>query len=154
MLSRVFVAIVGLQMYSWDHSPDTTKNHILSYNIIMSNFSSYYMLWSVRETIIFFIAHCLFVFCYQCKYLGHKAFISSWITRRTLRNRYAEAYYPVPGEGHGNPLRHIVEIPWTKEPDGLQSIGLQRIGHDWVTKQSCLEALQRDNKYYYYYFCY
>ena len=25
------------------------------------------------------------------------------------------------------------ENPWTKEPDGLQSKGSQRIGHDWVT---------------------
>ena len=24
-------------------------------------------------------------------------------------------------------------IPWTEEPDGLQSMGLQRIGHNWVT---------------------
>ena len=26
-------------------------------------------------------------------------------------------------------------IPWTEEPGGLQSVGLQRIGHDWATKQ-------------------
>ena len=26
------------------------------------------------------------------------------------------------------------EIPWTEEPGGLQSMGLWRIGHDWVTK--------------------
>ena len=25
-------------------------------------------------------------------------------------------------------------IPWTEEPGGLQSIGLQRVGHDWVTE--------------------
>jgi len=25
-------------------------------------------------------------------------------------------------------------IPWTEEPGGLQSIGLQRVGHDLVTK--------------------
>ena len=25
------------------------------------------------------------------------------------------------------------EIAWTEEPDGLQSIGLQRAGQDWVT---------------------
>ena len=25
------------------------------------------------------------------------------------------------------------KIPWTEEPGGLQSIGLQRIGHDWAT---------------------
>ena len=24
-------------------------------------------------------------------------------------------------------------IPWTEEPDGLQSMGLQRFGHDQVT---------------------
>ena len=27
------------------------------------------------------------------------------------------------------------EIPWTEEPDGPQSTGLHRIGHDLVTKQ-------------------
>ena len=25
------------------------------------------------------------------------------------------------------------EIPWTEEPGGLQSMGLQRVEHDWVT---------------------
>ena len=24
-------------------------------------------------------------------------------------------------------------IPWTEEPGGLQSMGSQRVGHDWVT---------------------
>ena len=27
------------------------------------------------------------------------------------------------------------QIPQTEEPGGLQSVGLQRIGHDLVTKQ-------------------
>ena len=27
------------------------------------------------------------------------------------------------------------EIPWTEEPDGLQSIGSQRVRHDLLTKQ-------------------
>ena len=26
------------------------------------------------------------------------------------------------------------ESPWTEEPGQLQSMGLQRVGHDWVTK--------------------
>ena len=26
-----------------------------------------------------------------------------------------------------------LRIPWTEEPDRLQSMGLQRVGHDWVT---------------------
>ena len=28
------------------------------------------------------------------------------------------------------------KIPWTEEPDRLQSMGLQRVGHDWVTSLS------------------
>ena len=28
------------------------------------------------------------------------------------------------------------ESPWTQEPGGLQSMGLQRVGHDWVTKHT------------------
>ena len=28
------------------------------------------------------------------------------------------------------------EPPWTEEPFGLQSMGLQRAGHDWVTKHN------------------
>ena len=27
------------------------------------------------------------------------------------------------------------EIPWTEKPDGLQSTGSQRVGHDLVIKQ-------------------
>ena len=27
------------------------------------------------------------------------------------------------------------EIPWAEEPGGLQSTGLQRVGHDLATKQ-------------------
>ena len=28
------------------------------------------------------------------------------------------------------------KIPWTEEPDGLQSMGLLRVGHDWATSLS------------------
>ena len=28
------------------------------------------------------------------------------------------------------------KIPWTEEPGGLQSMGLQRVGHNWVTSLS------------------
>ena len=44
-----------------------------------------------------------------------------------------------PGERNGNPLQYsCLEIPWTEEPGGLQSMELQRIGHDLVTKQQKL----------------
>ena len=33
-------------------------------------------------------------------------------------------------------------IPWTQEPGGLQSIGSQRVGHDWETNtQGKLKSL-------------
>ena len=36
-----------------------------------------------------------------------------------------------PGEGNGDPLQyHCLENLMDKEPGGLQSMGLQRIGHD------------------------
>ena len=31
---------------------------------------------------------------------------------------------------------HAWKIPWTEEPGRLQSMGLQRVGHDWVTSLS------------------
>ena len=41
-----------------------------------------------------------------------------------------------PGGGNGNPLSILAwEIPWTEEPGGLQSLGLQRVRHDLVTQQ-------------------
>ena len=35
-------------------------------------------------------------------------------------------------EDHGHPTSSslVWRIPWTEEPDGLQSVGLQRAGHD------------------------
>ena len=41
-----------------------------------------------------------------------------------------------PGEENGNPLQYscLGEIPWTEEPSGLQSMGLQRVRHDLATE--------------------
>ena len=33
------------------------------------------------------------------------------------------------------------EIPWTEEPGGLQSMGLQRVGHNCATKQQQQQQL-------------
>ena len=44
-----------------------------------------------------------------------------------------------PGEGYGNPLQSLAwKIPWMEEHCRLQSIGLQRVGHDLETKQQQL----------------
>ena len=33
------------------------------------------------------------------------------------------------------------KIPWTEEPGRLQSMGSQRVGHDWATSRSCSSKL-------------
>ena len=33
------------------------------------------------------------------------------------------------------------ESQWTEEPGGLQSMGLQRVGHNWVNKQSTTKSV-------------
>ena len=41
-----------------------------------------------------------------------------------------------PGEGNGNPFQYsCLKIPRPEEPGWLQSTGLQRVGHNLVTKQ-------------------
>ena len=35
-------------------------------------------------------------------------------------------------------------IPWTEEPGGLQSTGLQRVGHDWATSLQELTLFLND----------
>ena len=38
-------------------------------------------------------------------------------------------------EGHGSPLQYsCLENPWREEPGGLQSMGLQRVGHNLATE--------------------
>ena len=41
-----------------------------------------------------------------------------------------------PGGGCGNPLQYscLENSPWTEEPGRLQSMGSQRVGHNWETK--------------------
>ena len=37
------------------------------------------------------------------------------------------------GEGDGNPSSILAwKIPWAENPGRLQSMGLQRVGHDWA----------------------
>ena len=44
-----------------------------------------------------------------------------------------------PGEGNGNPLQYTcLWIPWTEEPGRLQSMGWQRVEHNWETSLSPL----------------
>ena len=47
-----------------------------------------------------------------------------------------------PGEGNSGPLQYsCLGILWTEDPGGLQSMGLQRVGQDSVTKQQQNQCL-------------
>ena len=54
-----------------------------------------------------------------------------------------------PGEELATPSVLAWRTPWTEEPDGLQSIGLQRGRHDWATKtsrQACWYCVSFENQ--------
>ena len=40
------------------------------------------------------------------------------------------------------------KIPWTDEPDRLQSMGSQRVGHDWATSLSLYEITRLNGNYH------
>ena len=63
----------------------------------------------------------------------------SWIRKRQPTSIFLPGKYL----GQEDPLEKVMashsnilaqKIPWAEEPGGLQSMGLQRVRHDWVTK--------------------
>ena len=51
-----------------------------------------------------------------------------------------------PGEGNGNPLHHpYLENLMDRGACGLQSMGLQRVGHDWATNTYLLKVVYLDS---------
>ena len=40
----------------------------------------------------------------------------------------------------------VWEIPWTEEPGGLQSMGLQRVQHNLATEHACLILIYREKE--------
>ena len=47
--------------------------------------------------------------------------------------------------GNGNPLHYsCLEIPWTEEPGRPQSMGLQRVGHDWAQSPFLTEEMEEN----------
>ena len=52
--------------------------------------------------------------------------------RKCKRGWFNPRWERSPGGWHGNPLQYsCLEIPWTEEPGGLQSLGSQRVPLDW-----------------------
>ena len=40
-------------------------------------------------------------------------------------------------------------IPWTEEPGGLESLGLQRVGHNWATKHTHMHNYALGHSYFF-----
>ena len=66
----------------------------------------------------------------------------TWLVAQTVWNLPAMQETQVRSLGWEDPLEKEIathssilaqRIPWTEEPGGLQSMGLQRVRHDWVT---------------------
>jgi len=50
-----------------------------------------------------------------------------------------------PGGENGNTLQYsCLGNPWTEEPGGLQSMGLQRVGHDLATKTAKSNVIRHE----------
>ena len=45
-------------------------------------------------------------------------------------------------------------IPWTEDPGGLQSLGSQRVRHDWVTNASHFNMMNRLNNHLNFFLCF
>ena len=63
---------------------------------------------------------------------GSEVRIYLWF-RRPRRHRFNLWVRKYLGEGNGNLLQYFAgKIHWTEEPEGLQSIRLQRVRHEWI----------------------
>ena len=63
------------------------------------------------------------------------SFKHSWLLPILFRNT-EELWYRT-GEGNGTPLQYLAwKIPWMEESDRLQSMGSQRVRHNWATSLS------------------
>ena len=89
--------------------------------------------------------HCIFFFLFK-DLLSISVWVYFWVFMllHWFIYLYFCQYQPilstlsfVVGEGNGTPLQYsCLEIPWTEEPDRLQSMGSQRVGHYWATSFS------------------
>ena len=60
--------------------------------------------------------------CAEMKYEHHWLF--NWYMSRKIKANYESLCLLF------RRIKHLLRIPWTEEPGGLQSTGSQRVGHD------------------------
>ena len=89
------------------------------------------------------ICVCVCVYIYICVYiLSTTTVFRVSLVVQMVKNLPAMQETQVQSLGQKDPLEKGMTthssilawtVPWTEEPSGLQSMGLQRCGHDWVT---------------------
>ena len=64
----------------------------------------------------------------------------TWVGKMTVLGRFPwrRAWQPTP-------VFLPEESPWTEVPGGLQSMGLQRVGHDWATMNSTAQHVHKNS---------
>ena len=77
--------------------------------------------------------------------LATRFYIRAYLVAQMVKNSPAMRETWVQSLGWEDPLEEGMattpiflpgESPWTEKPGGLQSMGSQRVGHNWATKQS------------------
>ena len=87
-------------------------------------------------------------------FVWRQGFIRGFLVAQLVKNPLAMQEPWVWSLGWEDPLEKVLathstvlawRIPWTEEPGGLQSMGSQRVRHDWVTEHTHI-GVQREQK--------
>ena len=96
----------------------------------------------VLENMYIYICHCLRE--YVCIYIQLLLYIHIYIHICTYICMYIHIYLQKAMATHSSTLAW--EIPWTEEPGGPRSMGLQRVRHDWATSLHSLRTLSPEKE--------
>ena len=113
-------------MLFWDVSAIKLENLLCNRSVqcdIFHDYREYYRLWHL-ELIMGFDGHIATLVAQTVKCLP---------TMRETWVRFLGREDPLEKEMAIHSSTLAWKIPWTEEPDRLQSMGSQRVGHDWVT---------------------
>jgi len=95
-----------------------------------------YCLWSVHSSFYLFLIGCIFLIEFCWFFIVNS--LVAWTVKclPTMRESWVQSLgweYPLEKEMATHSSTHAWKIPWIEEPSGLQSIGSQKVWHDWVT---------------------
>ena len=99
----------------------------------------------METNMVLFPGHCVYEFWGSSFFLFPFSFLSPSLVAQTINDLPVLQETWVQSLGQKDPQEKGMathcsilawRIPWAEEPGGLQSMGTQRVGHDWVTKHS------------------